>query len=101
MNDLHPISLCSVIYKFLSQVLANRLKPLLPKYITLEQSAFVTNRSINDNFVVPIEIIHYMKYKTKGKVKEVALKIHMNKAYGKMDLGYIHNIMLKMGFAPR
>ncbi|GAU29295.1 hypothetical protein TSUD_226660 [Trifolium subterraneum] len=79
MKDLRPISLCNVLYKVLSKVLANRLKPLLNRYIFVEQSAFFADRSILDNVMVAMETIHHMKCKVKGKIGEVALKIDISK----------------------
>jgi len=98
MRDLRPISLCNVIYKNISKVLANILKPLLPKCISQEQSAFVENRSIIDNVMAAYEIVHHMKCKKKGKVGEVALKIDISKAYDRVDWEYVKNVMRRMDF---
>lgn len=80
MRDLCSISLCNVIYKVFSKVLANRLKAILPNCISKEQSAFVAGRSIIDNVITATEIIHYMRQKTKGKNGHIALKIDISNA---------------------
>lgn len=67
MKDWWPISLCNVAYKILSKLLANHLKIVLHKCISIEQSAIVTGHSILDNALTAIELIHFMKCKTKGR----------------------------------
>jgi hypothetical protein len=101
MKDLRPISLCNVLYKIVSKVLANRLKSCLDKLVSQEQSAFVEGRSILDNALIAIEVIHAMKRKTKGHRGELALKINISKAYDKVDWGFLRGMLVRMGFAEQ
>jgi ribonuclease HI len=98
LKDMRPIALCNVLYKMVSKVLANRLRVHLDKLISPEQSAFVEGRSIIDNALVAIEIIHAMKRKTRGNNGHLALKIDISKAYDRVDWGFLRGMLERMGF---
>jgi len=101
MKDLRSISLCNVLYKMVLKLIANRLKRCLDKCVSEEQSAFVKGRSILDNTLIATKIIHLMKRRTKGWRGELALKIDINKAYDRMDWGFLRGVSRQMGFSEK
>ena len=98
MGDFRPISLCNVLYKIISKMMANRLKLFLSGIISMHQSAFVPGRLITDNAMIAFEIFHGMKRRGEGKAGTMAFKLDMSKAYDRVEWIFIEKCMGKMGF---
>ena len=89
VTQCRPISLCNVLYKIFSKVLANRLKKILPTIITEHQSAFAKNRLISNNILVAFESLNSMKNMSTGKTGYMAIKLDMSKAYDWVEWRYL------------
>ena len=98
VSEFRPISLYNMIYKIVSKVIANHLKPLLNFIISETQSAFTANRQIIDNILISFESLHYMKTNCSRKKGFMALKLDMSKAYDKVEWIFLEIILLKLGF---
>uniref|UniRef100_A0A803Q3T6 PHD finger protein ING n=1 Tax=Cannabis sativa TaxID=3483 RepID=A0A803Q3T6_CANSA len=101
MSELRPISLCNVIAKVITKVLANRMKGLLSEVISINQSAFIPGRLITDNIMVSFEILHYLKRKQVGKDGYMALKLDMSKSCDRVDWNFLCAMLTRLGFADK
>jgi hypothetical protein len=77
-----PITLFNVVYKIISKVIANRLKPLLPTLVSQEQVGFIEGIQILDNIIHAHELIHMLKIQRRGGV---IIQLDLTKAYDKIS----------------
>ncbi|XP_060961005.1 uncharacterized protein LOC133031505 [Cannabis sativa] len=100
VNDYRLIAMFNVAYKCISKVLALRLRNILPCIISPAQTAFAKGRLIAKNTVVAKEIVHSMG-KKRGKNGFMMIKLDMEKAYHKMSLKFIVEVLRSLKFDER
>ena len=99
-NKFQPISLCNTIYKIISKILANRMRPIFQNIIDHVQSAFMPKRSIHDNILLKHEIMNKFR-NMKGKKAWVTLKLDMEKAYDRVEWEFLFDAQHKFRFHPK
>lgn len=100
VTDFRLISLCNVVHRLISKVLANRMKLILQDIITPTQSAFVPGCLISDNILIAYELTHYILNKRRGGggTGYAAIKLDMSKAYDRAECSFLSQMMKKLGF---
>ena len=76
-----PICLLNVVFKIITQMLVNRLTPVISKVVKNTQTAFINNRFIMDGVVVLHEVLNDLQTK---KNAGILFKINFEKAFDKI-----------------
>ena len=92
--DFRPISLCNLLYKLISKVIAVRVKPFLDSGISQEQYGFLKNRQIVDPIGIVQESLHSIKSKN---LCAFILKLDLIKAFDRVNWTFIRLILIHIG----
>jgi hypothetical protein len=97
MKKFRPISLLNCSFKIFTKVLTNRLAKIIDRLISYHQSAFIRGRFILESVVTAHEVIHEVH---KNKDKGLVLKLDYEKAYDKVNLDFLYEVLELRGFNP-
>ena len=89
------LSLFNVDLKILSYVLAQRLKPLLPKLISEDQTGYVKNRFIGFNLRQIQDIIDYTELQG---LEGAIIFVDFTKAFDSLEWDFMFNVLKYFGF---
>ncbi|KAF7835276.1 reverse transcriptase [Senna tora] len=101
VKNFRPISLCTSLYKIVSKIVVNRLKPLIPDLVSFNQRAFVPGRKVGDNVIIAHEVVHVLQKKTRGKRGWMMIKLDLEKAYDKINWDFILNTLLRVNMPTK
>ena len=99
MKDYRPISCCNVLYKLISKILANRLKRILPKCISWNQSAFIKERLLMENVLLATEIVK--DYHKEEISPRCTMMIDISKAFDSVQWPFLLNTLRALGLPER
>jgi hypothetical protein len=92
-GDYRPISLCNLVYKVISKVIANQIKPILSRALSTKQLGFLEGRQIHDAIGTAHECIHSIK---KKNIKALILKLDLQKAYDCINWDFLRMVLFKL-----
>lgn len=87
------ISLCNLFYKLITKIISNRLKPILARFISIEQFGFLKRRQILDPVGISQEIIHNIKTK---KLEALVLKLDLLKEVDRVNWTFLCLLLLQV-----
>lgn len=96
-HNWRPSSLLNVDYKLAARALAGRLLKVIHLVVNKDQTCGVPGRYIGENVAFLRDIVDYA---TKFNVPVAILSLDQEKAFDRVDWGFMFATLKKMGFGP-
>lgn len=98
LGEFRPISCCNLVYKVITKIIANRLKPILQKSISRNQAAFLKGRSLGENVLLASELIR--NYRSPTCPRSCMLKVDIRKAFDTLSWDFLIKLLQAQDFPP-
>lgn len=86
-----------MVYKIVTKILVQRLRPLLPSLISPIQASFLAGKRGSDNVIIAQKLIYFLK-KRKGNDGYIVVKIDLEKAYDRLKWSFNRMVLNHFGF---
>ena len=86
----------NVDYKIVTKIIANRIKRILPMFISPEQFCGVPGRSITEVNTTLRDMIYYVNEK---EMQVALINLDWSKAFDRINLEFLFKIFEKLGFS--
>ena len=90
IKNWRPISLLNTIYKIGSGVITNRIKNVLPKLISIDQTGFISGRYIGENSRL---IYDTMQFTEENDIPGMLLMVDFEKAFDSVSWPFINKVL--------
>ena len=98
LSDYRPISCCNIVYKLISKIIANRLKPILTECVSSNHAAFLKGHSLGENVLLATELIK--DYNKSSCHKSAMLKIDIRKSFDTLCWDFVTKMLEAQQFLP-
>jgi len=98
LKDFRAINLVSGVYKIIVEVLANRFRRVVEKFISKPQNAFMKGRQILDSVLIAKECLDS---RIKSGEPGLLCKLDIEKAYNHVNWDFLLYMLRRCGFGER
>lgn len=81
-----------------SKIIANRIAPILPKHIKLDQTGFTKGRETRDNIIKTCTLVEYVQ---RTAIPTCLLAVDVEKAFDRVGWRFLEETLIQIGMGPK
>lgn len=97
-KNYRPISLTNIDIRLYSKIILNRLTPILPNHIKLDQAGFTKGRETKDNIIKTCTL---MEYAQRATIQTCLLAVNAKKAFDRVGWQFLEETLIQLGMGPK